>query len=154
MVSWLKKRIQDLNFKLNLMIEIILSLNLILHKLNLMKETAKRTLTQLQSLLSTCGDKEVNDKIKDLTLALTNEIQRQQSCLQTINQLNSENNVLTIFKDLLVELNDKYPKVLSSFVYELQLPGNQASLPEINNWAKEQLGKINQNEIRSLVQFK
>ena len=53
-----------------------------------------------------------------------------------------------------MELNDKYPKLLPSFVFELQFPENAASLPEINNWAREQVTKISSNEIRSLMGFK
>lgn len=30
---------------------------------------------------------------------------------------------LDIYKNILVELNNKYPKLLPSFVYELQFPG-------------------------------
>ncbi len=61
---------------------------------------------------------------------------------------------MRIYKNILVELNDKYPKLLPSFVFELQFPGNAASLPEINNWAMEQVSKINSNEIQSLSAFK
>jgi hypothetical protein len=55
-------------------------------------------------------------------------------------------------------ITSKAPRILPSSVYELQLPGNGASLLEINSeanhWAKEQLSKISVNEIRSLAQSK
>jgi chromosome segregation ATPase len=119
------------------------------------------TVTQLQTLLSRCDNQEENRRIGELVQALTGEIQRGQQCLQIINQLNSEKEQLNsekeqmrIYKNILVELNDKYPKLLPSFVYELQFSGNAASLPEINNWAREQLSRIGQNEVRSLSNFK
>jgi chromosome segregation ATPase len=97
------------------------------------------TMIQLQTLFSRCDNEEVSRRIQELSQALTSEIERQQTCLQTINQLNSENTSLKITRDLLVELNNKYPKVLPSFVYEIQQPGNVSAIPEINNWAKEEV---------------
>lgn len=49
-----------------------------------------------------------------------------------------------------VEINNKYPKLLSSFVRELQQPGNTSSISKIQSWAREQSQRINQNEVRSL----
>lgn len=120
-------------------------------------------ITQLQTLLSRCdslvspGQEETRrpiNRIGELVQALTNEIQRGQHCLQIINQLNSEKAALEIYKNILVELNDKYPKVLPSFVYEIQQPDNAASLQEISNWARDQLNKISPNQIVSLEPFK
>jgi chromosome segregation ATPase len=122
----------------------------------LQQQVAERNVavTQLQTLLSRCDNQEENRRIQELVQALTSEIQRGQQCLQIINQLNSEKEQMRIYKNILVELNDKYPKLLPSFTYELQFPGNAASLPEINNWAREQVSKINTNQIQSLSAFK
>lgn len=111
-------------------------------------------IVQLQTLLSRCDNQEESRRIGELVQALTGEIQRGQQCLQIINQLNAEKESLRIYKNILVELNNKYPKMLPSFTYELQLPGNGASLAEIQNWAREQVSKINVNEVRSLTGFK
>lgn len=110
--------------------------------------------TQLQTLLSRCDNQEESRRVGALVEALTGEIQRGQLCLQTINQLNSEKASLGIYRNLLAELNDRYPKILTSFIHELQQPGNSSSYPEINNWAREQFQRIGQNEIRSLEQFR
>jgi hypothetical protein len=48
---------------------------------------------------------------------------------------------------------DEAPKLLSIFVYKLQIAENAVSLPEINNWVKEQVSKISMNEVRSLMGF-
>lgn len=112
------------------------------------------TITQLQGLLSRCSDREEVNRIQELVQALTNEIQRGQTCLQTINQLNSENTLLKIFRDLVIEINEKYPKFLPSFVYSIQQPGVQVSSPEISNWAREQLSKINPMQLLPLQHFK
>ena len=60
------------------------------------------TIIQLQSLLSRCDNQEENKRIQELVSALTSEIQRGQQCLQTINQLNSENAQIKVYRDLLV----------------------------------------------------
>ena len=115
-------------------------------------------ISQLQILLSKCGSNDETqrpiDSIQELVQALTSEIQRGQQCLQIIDKLNSEKEWLEIYKNILVELNNKYPKILKSFVYELQYPGNNASLVEVQDWAREQAHKLNINEVSSLIGFK
>ena len=76
------------------------------------------------------------------------------------------NNFFENIKDILVELNDKYTRLLPNFVYEIQQAGNQAVIPEINTmdglngWARAaertsgQADKINVNEVRPLAAFK
>ena len=71
----------------------------------------------LRCLLSRCEDNDVSRRIQDLTQTLTNEIQREQSCLQTINQLNSENAQFKVFRDLLVEINNNQQSAkVTSFI--------------------------------------
>jgi predicted RNase H-like nuclease (RuvC/YqgF family) len=116
------------------------------------------TIIQLQSLLSRSeagdGNQEERGRVQEITQALTNEIQRGQHCLEIINQLRVEKDQLLVFRNLLVELNDKYPKILSSFVYEISQPGNQASLAEINTWAAQEIKNVRPETVISLGQFR
>jgi hypothetical protein len=107
----------------------------------------------LRCLLSRCDNQHDSRRIGELVQALTAEIQRGQHCLQIINQLNSEISTLRLFKDLVVVLHDKYPKILPSFAYALQQPGNSSSLPEVQNWAREQSQKLSSNDILFLDPF-
>lgn len=111
-------------------------------------------ITQLQTLLSRCDNQEENRRNQELVQTLTNQIQREQTCLQIINQLNSENGQLKIFRDLLIELNDKYPKILPSFIFEVLQTGNQLSSADLKKWAREQLFNISQNDYRPLAGFR
>ena len=112
------------------------------------------SISQLQSRLNGCVSTDVDRRLQDLSQSLANEMERQKSCLQTINQLNSENANLKVFRDLAIELNNKFPKILTSFVNELQQPGNQASSPELKAWASDQISKISPTLILSLAAFK
>jgi TolA-binding protein len=122
---------------------------------NLQQQLAERnaSISQLQTLLSRCDNQEDSRRIGELVQALTTEIQRGQHCLQIINQLNSEISPLRIYKDLLVVLHDKYPKILPSFAFSLQQPDNSSSLPEVQNWAREQSLKLSSNNVQSLDPF-
>jgi myosin heavy subunit len=112
------------------------------------------TISQLQVRLSGCVTVDVDRRLQGMSQALANEMERQRVCLETISQLNSENASLKIFRDLAIELNDKFPKILPSFVNEIQQPGNQVSSPELNIWARDQLNLISPNQILTLEAFK
>lgn len=103
-------------------------------------------ISQLQLLLSKCGngvsDSDISQRLQELTLALTNEIQRTQVCLQTIRQLQAENTMLRIYRDLVVEIYTRYPQAFEAFVHELQQPGKQVSSPELNAWVQQQFKTI------------
>jgi chromosome segregation ATPase len=95
-------------------------------------------ISQLQTLLSQCSNPDVERRLQELSQALSNEIQREQQCIQTISQLNTENASLKIFRDLVIELYTRYPSTLQTFVRELQQPGKQVSSTELNRWVQEQ----------------
>lgn len=109
--------------------------------------------SDLQTQLSNCVTTDVDRRLQEMSQTLDSRIQQEQLCLQTINQLNSANSDLTIYRDIVTELNNKYPKILPSFVSEIQRQGNESAHPEINNWASEQVSRILPSEIVSLSEF-
>lgn len=112
-----------------------------------------QTIAQLQSRLNNCVTTDVDRRLLELNTALENNIQREQLCLSTINQLNFDNSSLKIYRDIITDLNNKYPKLLTSFVSEIQRPGNESSHPEINSWARDQMSRILPSDILSLSAF-
>ncbi len=123
-------------------------------QLQLQNSQKDSTITQLQSQLSNCVTTDVDRRLQEMSQTLENKNQQEQLCLQTINQLNSENSNLKVFRDIISELNSKYPKFLPSFVYEIQQPGNESAYQEIDNWSREQLNRISSNEIIPLTSFR
>lgn len=139
-------------------------------QLNIEIEEHRRTISQLREEVSTCRD-DIREKDqalsschgdireKDLAiLHLRDELSVSTSQLQeivhTLSQLNLENNNLKIYRDLVIELNSKYPKLLPSFVYEIQQPDNPASSPEVNTWARSQVESLTPTGVISLSAFK
>lgn len=112
------------------------------------------TISQLQARLSGCVTVDVDLHLQEMSQALANEMQRQQLCLQTINQLNSESSSLKFYYNLVLDLANRYPRLLPSFVYDSQQPGSQSPLPDVNNWTREQLSTISPQSVVSLVPFK
>jgi hypothetical protein len=55
---------------------------------------------------------------------------------------------------MIIDINSKYPKILPSYINELQQPGNQSPHVAINNWAKGEVGKLNPLEILPLTPFR
>ena len=123
-------------------------------QLQLLNSQKDSTISQLHIQLNGCVTVDVDSRLQEMSQALANEMERQRLCLQTINQLNSENSSLKVFRDIISELNSKYPKILPSFVSEILQPGNQSPYPEINTWAREQSNKITPDQILPLTFFK
>lgn len=109
---------------------------------------------QINTLQSDCVRVDLNRRLEELTRTVEDKARQEQLCLQNINQLTSDNSGLKIFHDIVSDINSRYPKILPSFINELQQPGNQSQYPEINAWAQSQLNDIGQNNILSLESFK
>ena len=153
-VSQLQQQVNECTERNTFMLHTISEKDISLSQLRTQLTEKDTTISQLQTRLNNCVSTDVDRRLQDMSQSLANEMERQKSCLQTINQLNSENSNLKIFRDLAIELNNKFPKVLSSFVNEIQQPGNLASSPELNAWARDQITKISPTLILSLAPFK
>jgi chromosome segregation ATPase len=110
-------------------------------------------INQLQTRLNNCVTTDVDKRLQEVTRVLEDKVQQEQLCLQTINKLNSENSSLKIFRDLVADINSRYPKILTSYISEIQKPNHQSQYPEINKWAQQQAGGILPEQVVSLAPF-
>ena len=129
-------------------------LNQEVNELRTLNNNKDQTITQLEIRLSGCVTEDIVRRLQELSNSLNDKTQQAQLCLQSISQLTSENSNLKSYRDIVSDLNSKYPKILASFISELQQPGNQSFHPEINNWAREQLSNITPNDVLSLSAFR
>ena len=109
---------------------------------------------QINTLQSDCVRVDLNRRLEELTRTVADKARQEQLCLQTISQLNADNSNLNIFRDFFSDINSRYPKILLSYINELQRPGNQSQYPELNAWAQSELSNITPNNVSSLEPFK
>lgn len=111
-------------------------------------------IVQLQGQISRCDNEEVNRRLEELRRALEERIQSEQVCLQTISQLMSENEGLKAYRDMVAELNTRYPRLLPSYIYEMEMTGNRSGNPQIQQWSRSLIQTLIPNELRSLQELK